>query len=81
MANRIMVVEDEPDTRDLRDFTLRWSGHHVDAVEGGREALELLALYSYDVILTTYTCGECPVKISTVGSNTGGPISRLASCS
>lgn len=51
VAYRILVVEDEPDTRDLLDFTLRWSGHHVDAVEGGREALELIAVGSYDVIL------------------------------
>ena len=52
MAYRILVVEDEPDTRNLLDFTLRWNGHAVDAVEGGREALELLAHRSYDVILT-----------------------------
>ena len=49
---RILIVEDEPDTRDLLGFTLRWSGHDVDAAEGGGEALELLAHRSYDVILT-----------------------------
>ena len=52
MAYRILVVEDDPDTRDLLDFTLRWNGHDVDAVEGGREALEILGHRSYDVILT-----------------------------
>ena len=52
MAYGILVVEDEPDTRELLDFTLRWSGHDVDPVEGGREALELLAHRRYDVILT-----------------------------
>jgi CheY-like chemotaxis protein len=34
------------------DFTLRWNGHDADPVEGGREALEMLAQRSYDVILT-----------------------------
>ena len=52
MAYRILVVEDEPDTRELLDFTLRWAGHHVDIAIGGREALELLAGRSYDVNLS-----------------------------
>ena len=29
MAYRILVVEDEPDTRELLEFTLRWAGHDV----------------------------------------------------
>ena len=41
MAYHILVVEDEPDTRELLDFTLRWNGHHVDTASNGREALEL----------------------------------------
>ena len=49
---RILVVEDEPDTRDLLDFTLRVAGHRVDSVTNGRDALELLADHSYDVILS-----------------------------
>jgi CheY-like chemotaxis protein len=52
MAYRILVVEDEPDTRELLEFTLRWAGHDVDIATGGREALELLAGRSYDVILS-----------------------------
>jgi CheY-like chemotaxis protein len=52
VAYRILVVEDEGDTRELLDFTLRWEGHHVETVAGGREALELLAGRSYDVILS-----------------------------
>src|SRR5258708_39590201 len=31
---------------------MRWGGHQVASVEGGREAPELLAHRSYDVILT-----------------------------
>jgi len=52
MAYRILVVEDEPDTRELLEFTLRLAGHHVDIAMGGREALQLLARCSYDVILS-----------------------------
>jgi two-component system NtrC family sensor kinase len=49
---RILVVEDELDTRDLLDFTLRAAGHRVDSVASVRDALELLADHSYDVILS-----------------------------
>jgi len=54
MAYRILVVDDEPDARDLLDYTLRRAGHHVDSVSNGRQALELFAenSYEYDVILT-----------------------------
>ena len=52
MAYRILVVDDEPDSRDLLDYTLRRAGHHVDTVSNGRQALELFADESYDVILS-----------------------------
>src|SRR6266852_4621635 len=52
MAYRVLVVEDEVDTRELLAFTLGLDGHHVEAAENGREALELLAGRSYDVILS-----------------------------
>ena len=52
MAYHILLVEDEPDARDLLAFLLRLRGHTVDVAQGGGEALELLALRSYDVILT-----------------------------
>jgi CheY-like chemotaxis protein len=58
MAYRILVVEDEPDTRELLDYTLRWAGHHVDSVTNGRDALELLADHSYDVILSNLRMPE-----------------------
>jgi CheY-like chemotaxis protein len=58
MAYRILVVEDDADTRELLDFTLRWNGHNADTAEGGREALELLARRSYDVILTDVSMPE-----------------------
>jgi CheY-like chemotaxis protein len=58
MAYHILVVEDEPDTRELLDFTLRWNGHHVDTATNGREALDLLAEHSYDVILSNLNMPE-----------------------
>jgi CheY-like chemotaxis protein len=52
MAYRILVVEDEIDTRELLAVTLGLDGHHVETAEDGRKALELLAGRSYDVILS-----------------------------
>jgi len=52
MAYRILVVEDEVDTRELLTLTLGFEGHRVETSENGREALELLPGRSYDVILT-----------------------------
>jgi len=51
MAYRILIVEKEWDTRELLDLTLRLSGHSVDVAPNGRDALQLLAEFSYDVIL------------------------------
>ena len=52
MAYRILVVEDETETRELLTVTLGLHGHHVETAEDGRAALELLARRSYDVILS-----------------------------
>jgi len=51
LAYRILVVEKEWYTRELLDLTLRLSGHSVDVASNGRDALQLLAEFSYDVIL------------------------------
>ena len=61
MAYRILVVEDEPDTRELLDTTLRRSGHRVDIASSGRDALQLLAEYSNDVILSSLHMPEMSV--------------------
>ena len=58
MAYHILVVEDEPDTRELPDFTLPWNGHHVDTATNGREALDLLAEHSYNAILSNLNMPE-----------------------
>ena len=46
MPYRILVVEDESDTRDLLDFMLGGAGRRVDSVTNGRDALELLTDHS-----------------------------------
>lgn len=52
MAYHILIVEDEPDSREVLDILLRLSGHTVDVAQGAGEALEFLAHRRYDVILT-----------------------------
>ena len=52
MAYRILMVEDEADTREVLTILLGLDAHLVDTAENGPEALELLARRSYDVILT-----------------------------
>ena len=52
MPYRILVVEDEADTREVLIILLGRDAHLVDTAESGPEAVELLARRSYDVILT-----------------------------
>ena len=54
MAYRILVVEDEPDTREMLAVLLGLEGHRVETAGNGREALNLLADRSYDVILCNF---------------------------
>jgi CheY-like chemotaxis protein len=44
-----LVVEDEPDTREMLVFMLRLDGHQIDSARNGSEALDLLARQSYDL--------------------------------
>ncbi len=47
----LLVVDDNETNRDLLSRSLRRQGHTVIAAEGGRQALELLALEPFDVVL------------------------------
>ena len=47
----LLVVDDNETNRDLLSRSLRRQGHTVIAAEGGRQALELLALEKFDVVL------------------------------
>jgi len=49
---RVLVVEDEPDARELLLLTLEGSGAKVEAVESAQEALTNLQLFKPDVLLS-----------------------------
>lgn len=53
-ARRVLLVEDQQDSRDFMRAVLQSDGHWVDAVGGVEEALELLdgASMAYDVLVT-----------------------------
>ncbi len=49
---RVLLVEDEPDARELLSMTLRVSGASVYAVDSAREALRTLSSFKPDVLLS-----------------------------
>lgn len=48
---RILIAEDEPDIRDLIEFTLKYGGHDVVSVSNGEEAYRLAKKLKPDLIL------------------------------
>jgi len=48
---RILIVEDEPDIRELVAFTLRFAGHEVVAGANGEEAVQLASQEMHEMIL------------------------------
>lgn len=52
MGLRVLLVEDEPDARELLSMTLRISGASVQAVESAREALRNLTSFKPDILLS-----------------------------
>ncbi|MBI2190724.1 MAG: response regulator [Planctomycetes bacterium] len=49
---RVLVVEDEPDIRELLSEYLKQDGHHVETAANGREGLTLFHAGRFDLILT-----------------------------
>lgn len=47
----ILVVDDEPDVRELFNITLKMAGHMTNTVQDGQEALEALSVELPDLIL------------------------------
>jgi two-component system NtrC family sensor kinase len=49
---RIIVVEDEPQIRQLMEEVIRNAGHHVQTAANGREALDAIDRQDFDLIIT-----------------------------
>src|SRR6185312_1808651 len=49
---QVLVVDDEPDLRDLYELTLSREGHHVDAAGNLAEARRWLEEKRYDAVIT-----------------------------
>ena len=52
VGGSILVVDDEPSSRELVDIILNEDGYTTEAVPGGREALERLAARRFDIVVT-----------------------------
>ncbi len=48
---RILLVDDDPDTRHLWHWYLCHVGHHVDLAENGASAVQMAQSNSYDVVV------------------------------
>lgn len=48
---RVLVVDDERDTLDLIDLTLRTAGYEIHLANSGAESLEMIRSNSFDIIL------------------------------
>jgi CheY-like chemotaxis protein len=48
---RVLVVDDDADTRDSLAFLLRLDGHHIQMVSDGAAALHAVEAYEPDVVL------------------------------
>jgi CheY-like chemotaxis protein len=49
---RILVVDDEPDVRELVELLLAGPARQIDGADGGRAALERIAAHPYDLIVS-----------------------------
>lgn len=49
---QILLVDDEPDTREFQSFVLEQGGANVTAVASGLEALQALDLFTFDVLVS-----------------------------
>ena len=58
-AARILVVDDEPDLREMLVDALEEDDLHVTAVPSGREAIELAGRGEVDFVITDLSLGDC----------------------
>jgi two-component system phosphate regulon response regulator PhoB len=57
---RVLVVEDEPDIRELLTYNLQAAGFKVEAVERGRDGLAAMAGFAPDVVLLDLMLPDIP---------------------
>ena len=48
---RVLVVDDERDTLDLIDLTLRTAGYDIHLANSGEESLEMMRSNTFDIVL------------------------------
>lgn len=51
MSKRILLVDDEEETRNVFDTALRTAGYQVQTTSNGKETLDVLATSKFDLIL------------------------------
>lgn len=51
MAQKILVIDDDPDVRDIYDETLTEAGYQVELAVDGQEGLDKILKGGYDLIL------------------------------
>jgi DNA-binding response OmpR family regulator len=60
LEGRVLVVEDDPDVRDVMADALKADGHEVVVAVDGRSALDALAEHSFDLVLLDIALGPGP---------------------
>ncbi|MDZ8070342.1 MAG: YlcI/YnfO family protein [Nostoc sp. DedQUE08] len=80
---KILLVDDEPDTREFQAFVLSQSGANVTAVASGLEALQALDQFSFDVLVSDIGMPEMDgymlmQQIRSRPPNQGGNIRAIA---
>ena len=48
---RVLIVDDERDTLDLIDLTLRTAGYDIHLANSGEESLEMIRSNTFDIVL------------------------------
>ena len=48
---RVLIVDDERDTLDLIDLTLRTAGYDIHLANSGEESLEMMRSNTFDIVL------------------------------
>ena len=52
MVTKILIVDDEKDLREMLTLTMKNWGFESDTAPGAKEALMMMKMHNYDVIIT-----------------------------